>query len=95
MPAQGKYPKAGKHVEVVVAGVVVQVRAFGARVDLVEADRVQHARQLRVQVPGLQFVTFSAALFDQRGQVEGRHDGRLTDRRDRRPVGHILGTRWE
>ena len=54
VPAEGEYPEAGEHVEVLDAVLVVEVRPCGAGVELVEPDRVQHARQLWVHVPALQ-----------------------------------------
>ena len=95
--SEGKNPEAGKHVEVVLAGVVVQVRALGARVDLVEADRVQHARQLGIQVPRVQLIALVAALLQERREVECRHQRRLSDVRaagshGRPPVRHRLAT---
>ena len=64
--AEAHHPEAGEHVEVVVAVRVPEVRALGPLVDLVEADGVQHARELVVEVPGVQLVALGAALGEQR-----------------------------
>ena len=48
--AQREHSEAGEHVEVLAAVGVVQVGARRSGVDLVESDRVQHARQLRVEI---------------------------------------------
>ncbi len=55
------YAEAGEHVEVAVALVVEEVAAFGALVDFVEPDRVQHPGHLRVDVFALQLVVLAAA----------------------------------
>ena len=60
--AEAHHPEAGEHVEVVVAVGVPEVGALGPLVDLVEADGVQHARQLVVEVPRVQLVALAAAL---------------------------------
>jgi hypothetical protein len=67
---QREHAEAGQHVEVVVALVVVKVGALGPRIDLVEADRVQHLRQLRVHVPRLQLVPLRAARCQQSAEIE-------------------------
>src|SRR5690606_41136228 len=49
---------------------VPEVGALGALVGLVEADGVQHARELVVEVPGVQLVALGPALGEQRAEVE-------------------------
>ncbi|CAM5324373.1 hypothetical protein SAFG77S_00079 [Streptomyces afghaniensis] len=68
--AQAHHPEPGEHVQVVVAVRVVEVGALGALVDLVEADGVQHARELVVQVPGVQLVALGSALGQSCAEVE-------------------------
>ncbi|CAM5620994.1 hypothetical protein SALBM217S_04818 [Streptomyces griseoloalbus] len=70
MAAKAHHPEPGEHVEVVVALVVPEVGTLGALVDLVEADGVQHARELRVEVPVVQLVALGPALGQQRAEVE-------------------------
>ncbi len=59
---QAHHREPGEHVQVVVAVRVPEVRALGPLVDLVEADGVQHARQLVVEVLGVQLVPLGSAL---------------------------------
>ncbi len=70
VPAQAHHPEPGQHVQVVVALRVPEVGALGPLVDLVEADGVQHAGQLVVEVPGVQLVPLRAALGQQGAEVE-------------------------
>lgn len=70
MAAEAHHPEPGQHVEVVVAVRVPEVRALGPLVDLVEADGVQHARELVVEMPGVQLVAFGAALGEQGAEIE-------------------------
>lgn len=70
MAAEAHHPEPGEHVEVVLAVRVPEVRALGPLVDLVEADGVQHARELVVEMPAVQLVAFGAALGQQRAEVE-------------------------
>ena len=65
-----EHAEPGQEVRVLVAVGVVQVGALGPLVDLVEADRVQHLRLLRVQVPAVQLVTVIAVGGEQGLQVE-------------------------
>lgn len=68
--AEPHHPEPGEHVQVVVAVRVPEVRALGPLVDLVEADGVQHARELVVEVPGVEFVALGAALGQESAEVE-------------------------
>ena len=70
MPAEPEDAETGEHVQVVASLVVVEVGAFGAGVDAVESDRVQHSRQLGVEVTGVQFVPLGAAAPQDCSQVE-------------------------
>ena len=70
VPPQGEHTETGQHVQVVIARRVVQVGTLGVRVDLVEADGVQHAWQLRVEVPALQLVALVSAFGEQPEHVE-------------------------
>lgn len=62
----------GEHVQVVVAVRVPEVGALAALVDLVEADGVQHARELVVQVPAVQLVALGSALGQESAEIELR-----------------------
>ncbi|CAM5269625.1 hypothetical protein SFIMM107S_07527 [Streptomyces griseus] len=68
--AQAHDAEAGEHVEVVVALRVPEVRALGPLVDLVEADGVEHARQLVVEVARVQLVPLGPALGEEPRQIE-------------------------
>ncbi len=68
--AQAHDAEPGEHVEVVVAVRVPEVRALGPLVDLVEAEGVQHARQLVVEVARVQVVPLGPALGEEPRQVE-------------------------
>ncbi len=70
-PAEREHPEPREEVEVTVAVPVEQVRAFGAHVVAVEADRAQHAGHLRVQIALVQRKGFVPALGEQRLHVEG------------------------
>jgi hypothetical protein len=58
--ARGEHPEPGQEVGVGVPRRVVQVRALTPHVVLVEADRAQRARQLRVQVLRVQLIALAA-----------------------------------
>jgi hypothetical protein len=66
----GEHPEAGQEVGVRVAVGVVQVRALGPGVDLVEADRVQHLGLLRVQVRAAELVSVRLMGREEGLQVE-------------------------
>ena len=68
--ARGEHAEAGQEIGVLVALGVVQVRALGPLVDLVEADRVQHLGLLRVQVPAVQLISVAAMGREQGREVE-------------------------
>ena len=68
--ARREHAEAGQEIGVLVAVGVVQVRALGPLVDLVEADRVQHLRLLRVQVPAVELVSVVAMGGEQCLEVE-------------------------
>src|ERR1017187_5680908 len=58
MIAAGReHAEAGQEIGVLVALGVVQVRAFGSLVDLIEADRVQHLRLLGIEVLAVKLVS--------------------------------------
>src|SRR5580693_4128999 len=68
--ARRENSEAGQEIGVRVAVGVVQVRALGPLVDLVEADRVQHFGLLRVQVPAVQLISVVAMGREQSREVE-------------------------
>ncbi len=70
VPPEAHHAEPGEHVQVVVPVGVPEVGALGPLVHLVEADGVEHARELGVEVPGVQFVPLAAALGEQGPQVE-------------------------
>ncbi|CAO0837926.1 hypothetical protein SMICM17S_09167 [Streptomyces microflavus] len=70
VPADPHHAEPGEHVEVVVALRVPEVRPLGPLVELVEADGVQHARQLVVEVARMQLVPLGPALRQEPSQVE-------------------------
>ena len=63
--AHAVYTVAGDEVEVVVALRVVEVRALGAGVALVEAYRFQNRRERAVHVEVVKFVIFAAPRLDE------------------------------
>ena len=56
--AEREHAESGKEIEVAVAVAVEEVRAFGAHVVLVEADRAENLRHLRVHVTLVQREAF-------------------------------------
>ena len=87
--ADGEDAEAAQQVQVAVAGGVEQVGAFAADVVDVEADRLQHADELRVEVAVEQRKFFGRAGGDQLLQIE-RHrvflcQSHVTRRRTARP----------
>ena len=65
--ADVEHPEAAEQVEEAVAGVVPEVGALGARPGAVEADRLQHARELRVDRARPQLEALAAALRNELG----------------------------
>jgi hypothetical protein len=49
-------PETGEKVQIPVAVAVIQVGALGSLIHLVETDRVQHPRQLRIEILGVQLI---------------------------------------
>src|ERR1022692_4326746 len=77
--ADAEHPEAGQEVRVPHAVRVVEVAAFRALVYLVESDRVEHAGPLRIEVPGVQFLSLAASLREEGRQVES-HSPIVADR---------------
>jgi hypothetical protein len=71
------HPEPAEHVEVAVALLVEQVRALGARPRAVEADRPQHAGELRVDRARPQVEILAAAGLEQLPDAELTHRGGL------------------
>src|SRR5438105_6227029 len=67
---QGEYAEASQHVEVPLAGFVVEVGTLATHVDPIEADRSQEARHLRVQVRLVQLHPSARALGKRAAQRE-------------------------
>ena len=70
VPSEREDSEAGQHVEVLDAVRVVEVGTLRPGVDLVEADGVQHPRQLRVQILAVQLVTLVSAPREHVPEVE-------------------------
>jgi len=68
--AHGKDAEAGQEVGVTVAVGVVEIGPLPPLINLVEADRMQHPRELGVEVAGVQFVSLPTPGGEQAGQVE-------------------------
>ncbi len=68
--AQAHHPEPGEHVQVVVAVRVPEVRTLGPLVHLVEAEGVQHARELVVEVTGVELVALGSTLGQQPAEIE-------------------------
>ncbi len=67
---EGVNPEAGKQIQVTIALGVEQVATFAADIEAIEADRLQHARQLMVQVLFVQRVVLTVPCREHRSEIE-------------------------
>ena len=65
VPPGVEHPEAPEHVEEAVPVRVVEVLPFGARPDAVEADRLQHPHELRVDPARVEVVVLTGASFQE------------------------------
>jgi hypothetical protein len=85
--ADGEHAKAAQEIEIAVALGIEQVGSLAARVGDVEADRLEDAHELGIEMPVEELPGFKAALGDQRSKIEG-HAWPHRRRRDRPPIMH-------
>ena len=69
-----EHPEAAEHVEVLLAAGVPEVRALRARPLAVEADRLQDARELRVDRASPEVDVGAIARREQLGEAEAGHE---------------------
>ena len=67
---EGVDPEAGKEIQVTLALGVEQVATLAADVEAIEADRLQHAGQLMVQVLFVQRVVLTVPCGKHRAEIE-------------------------